>query len=98
MSGHLFLCSIFSQWEVCKLLLFLGVEGGLMLGKGTSHGTGLFGPQIKRFELLAFVELAQVLTLRMADDSKHLSNGFTNKFYFGEFGSSSSCHLSNFQC
>ena len=51
-----------------------------MLGKGTSHGTGLLGPQIKRFELLAFVELAKVLTLRMADDSQHSSNGFSNKF------------------
>ena len=51
-----------------------------MLGKGTSHGTCLLWPQIKRFELLAFVELAKVLTLRMADDSQHSSNGFSNKF------------------
>ena len=51
-----------------------------MPGEGASHGTGLLGPQIKRFELLGFVELAQVLTLRMADNSQHSSNGFSNKF------------------
>lgn len=51
-----------------------------MLGKGSSHGTGLLGPQIKRFELLGFVKLTQILTLRMADDSQNSSNGFSNKF------------------
>lgn len=55
---------------MCKLLLlFLGLKGSFMLGECTSHGTSLLGPQIKGFELLGFVELAQILTLRMTDDS-----------------------------
>ena len=51
-----------------------------MLGEGAPHGTGLLGPEVKRFEFLGFVELSQVLTLRMADDSQNTSNGFSYKF------------------
>ena len=51
-----------------------------MFCKCTSHSTGLLLPQIKRFELLLFVELAKVLALRMADDSQHSGNGFSDNF------------------
>ena len=51
-----------------------------MLGKGTSHGTGLLGSEIKRFILLGLVELAQVFTLSLADNSQHSSNRLPNKF------------------
>lgn len=51
-----------------------------MLGEGTSYRTGLLWPEIKRFILLCFVELAQVLTLSLANNSQHSSNGFSNKF------------------
>ena len=51
-----------------------------MLGEGTPHSTGLLGPEVKRFEFLGLVELSQVLTLRMADDSQNTSNRFSYKF------------------
>ena len=51
-----------------------------MLGEGASHSTGLLWPEVKRFEFLGFVELSQVLTLRMANDSQNTSNGFPYKF------------------
>ena len=51
-----------------------------MLGEGTPHSTGLLGPEVKRFKFLGFVELSQVLTLRMADDSQNTSNGLSYKF------------------
>lgn len=80
-SRKLLLYSIFSQWEVCEfLLLLLGLKGCLMLSKSTSHGTRLLGSEIKRFKLLGFVELAQVFTLSLADNSQNSSNGFANKF------------------
>ena len=80
-SRKLLLYSIFSQWEVCEfLLLLLGLKRCLMLSKSTSHGTCLLGSEIKRFKLLGFVELTQVFTLSLADNSQNSSNGFTNKF------------------
>lgn len=51
-----------------------------MFGEGTSHGTGLLWPEVKRFKLLCFVELAQVLTLSLAYNSQNSGNGFSNKF------------------
>ena len=51
-----------------------------MLGQGTSYSTGLLWSEVKRFKLLGFVELAQVLTLGLANNSQHSSNGFSNKF------------------
>lgn len=42
-----------------------------MFGEGTSHGTGLLGPEVKGFKFLCLVELAQVLTLSLADNSQN---------------------------
>lgn len=56
-----------------------------MLGEGSSHSAGLLWPEVKRFKLLCFVELAQVLTLGLADYSQHSSNGFSNKFSAKEY-------------
>lgn len=51
-----------------------------MFGEGTSHGTGLLWPEVKGFEFLCLVELAQVLTLSLADNSQNSGNRFSNKF------------------
>ena len=73
--------SIFPQWEMCELLLLLlGLEGSLVFGEGTSHGTGFLWPEVKGFKFLWLVELAQVLTLSMADNSQNSGNRFSNKF------------------
>ena len=51
-----------------------------MFGEGTSHGTGLLWPEVKGFKFLCLVELAQVLTLSLANNSQYSGNGFSNKF------------------
>ena len=51
-----------------------------MFGESTSHGTGLLWPEVKGFKFLCLVELAQVLTLSLADNSQNSGNRFSNKF------------------
>ena len=51
-----------------------------MLGEGTSHGSSLLWPKIKGFKFLCFVELAQVLSLGLANNSQNSGNGFSHKF------------------
>jgi len=51
-----------------------------MLGEGTSHGSGLLWPKVKGFKFLCLVELAQVLTLGLANNSQNSGNGLSHKF------------------
>jgi len=51
-----------------------------MLGKGTSHGSGLLWPKVKGLKFLCLVELAQVLTLGLANNSQNSGNGLSHQF------------------
>ena len=51
-----------------------------MLGEGTSHGSGLLWPKVKGLKFFCLVELAQVLTLGLANNSQDSGNGLSHKF------------------
>jgi len=72
---HLSLNGVLAKREVgVLLLLLLGLERGLVLGKTAADSTGLLDAEVQGKEVLLLVEETELGTLSLGDDSHDTSN------------------------
>lgn len=64
--------------------LFGALQGQLVGGEGSAHRSGLFRAQIYRQPLLALVELAQLLLLRLVHHRQHSRDRLANGADLGQ--------------